>query len=143
MSNDHPHSVNGNTIKIGIFDDPAESFAENYQILTLGHELFHILQNAEYGTTKTEISYEVEARLFEYHLALDLEIDLDTFFLNFANDNYKDAFIDFAEGENNTIDDFNELIDGFKTGTNGGNTYDHYTAPHIDSWEDIIWDNFN
>lgn len=68
---------------------------------------------------------------------------MDRFYLKFGSNEYKDAFVDFAEGKNNTIDDFNDLIDGFKDGTNGGSTYDHYEQSHVSSWDDILWDDLS
>ncbi|GHE29020.1 hypothetical protein [Sphingobacterium griseoflavum] len=139
VSDSDMSSVQGSQLNIGIFNEEPSGFLGHYPTLTLGHELTHLAQNAEYGSTKTDIFYELEARLIEYRLAKELN-DLPNFLLNFRDDSYLQQFVDFADGVHNSITDFNNLIDGFKDGTNGGGVYIGYDETHFENFEELIID---
>lgn len=95
----------------------------------------------EYGTTQREISFEVEARLFEFRIADSLGDDTVNFFSRSLNNGvYADDFKDFALEDSFSVEEFNRLIDGFKNATQSGNTNDTYRETHKTSLNDIIID---
>lgn len=140
ITNDGMHSFNtaNNHLNLGVLNEPSSNFTNNYQNLALAHELFHAFQDSRSPIVGQQISDEVEARLFEYEYVKSLNDDeaitnfKDLYFKGGAED-YFNKFTSFADSTNKNVNDFNNLIDGFKENTTGGSVYDSYAVNHLTS----------
>lgn len=141
ITNNGDHSAQNNTLNMDIFDENEDNFTPGYQQHVLGHELIHIIQYGAYGSLQQEVKYEVEANILQYRIAKEIlnADDLNDYMRRYET-NYGNAISSYAEGTMNTVEAFNNLIDGFKTGVNAGTTYDNFNTTHIVSNNDIIID---
>lgn len=140
------NDLNGDILNLGAIND-SSYYPPGYREVALAHELFHVYQqNSMDGYLPKEIYIEVEAKIFEYEIVSefgDETFENNWFIMNFKEGDYREGFRNFLAGDEQDLDAFNDLIEGYKDGQNGGGAYSDYQETLLEEWPSLIDTLFN